>query len=394
MKVNDLLEILLLELGRAIANLFYNPLFYWFFIFIFILGIQRIKSERKLFGIKIFGLFHEWKKTLLLSLFSGLIVSIISIGINIVFNYDIFIILLISIFLISLTFNPAYLSPIYTIGLTYFILLFLPLINDEMIYLTKLPVSNIFTHLTILLGILLIVESLLIKKLNDNRIPPHLKLSDRGIWIGFLNAKKTIMIPFVVLLPTEPLGLITKILPNINIGEMEFSLMIVPFILGFNYQIISEPFFKAKNKIAKQTFILAIIVLSFAIGSIYLPLLSFVGILLALLFKELMSISYKSKIKKEESYYRPLNKGIIILAILPSSPAERLNLNVGETIMKVNNQFVSDETEFYRALQSKSASFKLNVLNHEDEIKFITGSLYEFEDHNLGLVFPDKPYNS
>src|SRR5699024_10208120 len=131
-------------------------------------------------------------------------------------------------------------------------------------------------------------------------------------WIGFLNAKKATMIPFVVLLPTEPLGLITKILPNLNIGEMEFSIMIVPFILGFNYKIINEPFLKAKNKIAKQTFGLAIIVLAFAIGSIYLPILSFVGIILALLYKELMSITYKSKIKKEESYYHHLNEGIRI----------------------------------------------------------------------------------
>lgn len=394
MKVNDLLEISLLEVGKVIANLFYNPLFYWFFIFIFILSIQRIRSERNFFGIKIFGVFHEWKRTLLISLFSGFVVSIISIGTNIVFNYDIFTVLLISIFLMSLTFNPAYLSPVYTIGLTYLILLFIPLINNEFNYLTELPFSNIFTHLTIFLGIFLIVESLLVKRLNNNQVPPELKLSNRGIWIGFLNAKKATMIPFVVLLPTEPLGLITKILPNLNIGEMEFSIMIVPFILGFNYKIINEPFLKAKNKIAKQTFGLAIIVLAFAIGSIYLPILSFIGIILALLYKELMSITYKSKIKKEESYYRPLNEGIRILAILPSSPAERLNLKVGETIMKVNNQSVNDETEFYRALQNKSASFKLNVLNHEGEIKFITGSFYETDDHNLGLVFPNKPYNS
>src|SRR5699024_4001593 len=249
MKVNYLIELWLIEILKAIVKFFFNPLFYWFFIFVFILGIFRIKQERYFFGIKVFNLFYDWKRVLFTSLISGLVLSIITVGAGFVFNYDIFFVflillfflslsffifvvildiyrikqeryffgikvfnlfydwkrvlftslisglvlsiitvgagfvfnydilfvLLISTFIMSLSFNPAYLSAVYTIGLTYVLLLFLPLLNSKVDFTFHLPVNIQFTHLTILLGFFLIVEALVIKKVKNNQIPPSLK---------------------------------------------------------------------------------------------------------------------------------------------------------------------------------------------------------------------------
>src|SRR5699024_3153257 len=133
---------------------------------------------------------------------------------------------------------------------------------------------------------------------------------------------------------------------------------------------------------------LGIFILILASASFYYPIFSFIAILIAIIGKELITIKYKVKSKKGEKYYAPLNQGLKVLAIIPNTPAERLNKLVGETIARDNKK------EYNRALQDKSASFKLDVLNKDQEVRFITGSLYEFEDHNLGLVFPGEPYKS
>src|SRR5690625_7247194 len=86
----------------------------------------------------------------------------------------------------SLSCNPAYLSAVYTIGLTYVVLLFLPLLSDDLSFQVTMPTNMQFTQLTILLGLFLIVEAIFIKKIKDNQIPPSLKLSNRGVWIGAL----------------------------------------------------------------------------------------------------------------------------------------------------------------------------------------------------------------
>lgn len=393
MKVNYLIELWLIEILKAIVKFFFNPLFYWFFIFVFILGVVRIKQERYFFGIKVFNLFYDWKRVLFTSLISGLVLSIITVGAGFVFNYDILFVLLISAFIMSLSFNPAYLSAVYTIGLTYILLLFLPLLNNKADFTFHLPVNIQFTHLTILLGLFLIVEALVIKKVKNNQIPPSLKLSNRGIWIGTLNMKKAMLIPVFVFIPSESIAFVSDFLPYFSIAETQYSLLLFPFMIGYNYQIINEDVYKASNKIANKTLFLGIIIVILASVSFYIPTFSFIAILIAIIGKELMTITFKLKNKKGEKYYIPLDKGLRILAIIPGTPADRLELFVGETIVRVNNKEVNSEREFYRALQHKSASFKLDVLNKNQEVRFVTGSLYEFEDHNLGLIFPSEPYN-
>src|SRR5690625_4965594 len=127
MKVNYFVELWLIEIVKAIAKLFFNALFNCFFLFVFILCVFMINLEPYFFGIIVFNLFHEWKRLLVISLISGLVLSLVTIGAGFIFNYEILIILIISMLIMSLSFNPAYLSAVYTFGLTYIVLLFLQL---------------------------------------------------------------------------------------------------------------------------------------------------------------------------------------------------------------------------------------------------------------------------
>src|SRR5699024_1178131 len=222
---------------KAIVKLFFKPLFYWFFIYVFILGVIRIKQERYFFGITIFNLFHEWKRILVISLISGLVLSLVTIGAGFIFTYEILLIFMLSM---RLSLNAPYLSAVYTLRLTYVVLLFLPLLSDNLAFQVTMPTNMQFTQLTILLGLFLIVEAIFIKKIKDNQIPPSLKLSNRGVWIGALNMKKASLIPIFIFVPADKLSFIADFWPSFSIAETQYSLVLFPFIIGYNYQIINE----------------------------------------------------------------------------------------------------------------------------------------------------------
>src|SRR5699024_6443798 len=101
---------------------------------------------------------------------------------------------------------------------------------------------------------------------------------------------------------------------------------------------------------------------------------------------------FKVKDKNTAPYYQPHAKGAKILAIIPNTPADRLEILPGEIVSKVNDRKVKDADEFYEALQGSGAYFKLEVLDDQEEIRFVQGAFYEGDHHKLGLVFIKEPY--
>src|SRR5699024_4837148 len=173
-------------------------------------------------------------------LISGLVLSLVTIGAGFIFNYEILIILLISMLIMSLSFNPAYLSAVYTIGLTYVVLLFLPLLSDNVALQVTMPTNVPYTQLTILLGLFLIVDASFIKKIKDNQLPPSLKLSNRGVWIGALNMQKASLIPIFIFVPADKLSFIADFWLSFSVIDNHYSLVFFHFMLLYYYNIINE----------------------------------------------------------------------------------------------------------------------------------------------------------
>lgn len=109
----------LLEFGKGIGKVFLNPLLYWSIVLITLVGIRRIKQERRDFGTKVFDIFSEWKGTIGFSVFIGLFYSVVTIAIGMVVTYEVLIILSIVTILLSLTLRFSFLSPSYTFGITF-----------------------------------------------------------------------------------------------------------------------------------------------------------------------------------------------------------------------------------------------------------------------------------
>ncbi|MBP2078926.1 PDZ domain-containing protein [Oceanobacillus polygoni] len=387
-------EAWLIELLKGIGRFFINPLVYWTILLLFITGYRRIKQERLDYGVKIFDVFSEWKNTLGTSLVFGFVISIITIGSGIVFSYEMILLLAIVTIVLSLTMRFSLLSPTYTIGITFLLLFILPLVLENQTIIVDIDFFSTinFSAIALLLGIMIIVESILILKIKRNETFPSIALSDRGAWVGQHHIKKLSLIPFFAILPN---GLITPFAPwwpYFSIGEESYSMVLIPFLIGFDYLAKGHFPVHAVQKISKFNALLGIGILIIAAGSIFIPFLSIVAVILAIIGKEFLNYKYRVGDRLRRPFFGQLKDGLTIVGIIPATPAARLEIFIGETIVKVNGQRIATEDQFYKALQSTGAFFKLEVLDDQGENRFVQGAFYEGDHHELGLLFATAPY--
>jgi hypothetical protein len=393
---DDVLEAWLWEIGKGIGKLFLNPLLYWAIILVIWTGWQRIKKERFNFGIKIFDVFSEWRYTWKASVLFGLGISLVTLRAGMVFSYEVLLVLSAVIILLSIAGKLTFLSASYSIGITYFLLLVLPILLDEQTTLNTALFSNMnLTALVILLGIFLIIEGIMLTRTRRKDTYPGLAPGNRGGWMGLHQVKKLAVIPFFVLIPAgliEPVG--PSFWPYFSIGGESYGLLLIPFLIGYDHKVKGDLPALAAKKLAKPMVYLGIFVLAIAIGSIYIPVLTLAAVIVAILGREFINYRYRVRENEMIPFFREINEGCKVLAVIPGTPADRLDILPGETVIKVNGTKISGMHDFYQALQKSGAFFKLEVLDDASEKRFVQGALYEGEHHELGLVFTEEPHKN
>lgn len=388
-----LLEAWFIEIVKGIGRVLLNPLLYWAILLVFLAGKKRIRRERMDFGIKIFDMFSEWKGTWLYSILLGLIVSAITIGLGVVFSYTTILLFCIITILVSITGRFTLLSASYTLGISYFVLLFLPTVMEKQkVVSTELFSTINYQGLVILIGIFLVAESILLLKARKGKTYPELVQGSRGGWMGQHHIKKLAVIPFFILIPT---GLITSFAPYwpyFTIGEQSFSLILIPFIIGFDHIVRGNDPMVSAGKLAKSMMILSFLVLLTAWGSSYYSWLSLAGVIVGIAGREYLNYRHRTKDHERSGFFQPTDKGLKVLSVIPNSPADRLDILAGESIARVNGNKVVSITEFYEALQKSGAFFKLEIIDRAGEKRFLQGALYEGDHHELGIIFTSSPH--
>lgn len=382
-----------IELLKGIGQAFLNPLLYWWIILSFLAGWKRIKEERNLFGIKICDVFTEWKKTWMLSVIFGLLISLVTLGIGVVFTWETILLLNIIVIVLSVTFRFTMLSPSYTIGLTFLVLLFSPFILENQSLFSERIFQDVNFHgLSILLGLFLFAEALLTRRVKRNETYPGLQIGERGEWIGVHHIRKISMIPFFTLIPAGAITSFAPFWPYFSIGGESYTIILVPFLIGFDHIVRGRNPNKSAKKIGNAILLLACVVLVTAAGSIYITWLSLISVILAILGRELINGLYRVKEKQHLPYFYNQKQGISVLAVIPGSPADRIDIQPGEIIKKVNGNSIENEAAFYQNLQTGGAFFKLEVIDDDGEMRIVQSALYEGEHHELGIIFVKEPY--
>ncbi len=387
-----MVEIWLMEFLKGIGKVFLNPLLYWSFLLIIIAGYRRIKRERYNFGTKVFDIFLEWKDTWKPSVLFGILISLLTLGAGMVFTYETILLLSVITILLSLNIRFTLLSASYTIGVTYVVLLFSPMLERQSYLSGDLFTRVSWTSLTVLLGILLIVEAVLLRHMHRNETHPDLAPGRRGIWTGFHHVRKVNMIPFFVLVPAGGIIPFADYWPYFSIGGETYSVLLVPFLIGFQHQTAGDLPVRTAKRIGAAVALLGMIVVALAAGSIFQSWLSLVAVFVAIAGREYINYRHRMKEKHRPAYFLPGKQGLKVLGVIPGTPGERTGVLAGETLVKVNGRRIRRPEDIYASLQESGAFFKMDVLDDAGEIRFLQGAFYEGDHHGLGLIFSGTPY--
>lgn len=378
----------LLEFGIGAAKLLLHPVLYVSLLLAAWLGVSRVKRERRQFHVRAENAYFELRQLVPLGLILGIVLSALLFAAGVVI--PIAAVILTAIVTILLSINTRLLSPVYTVGLSFFLVLFLagkewsvPLPTE---WISALP-AKLFPSIAVLLALLVMAEGLLIAKNGPKGTSPDVMLSKRGQRVGIHQLKRLWIVPMFLLVPGNSLGLPFDWWPLFSIGGQEVSVLLVPFMIGHVQHVQAFLPKQAIQTVGKQILWHGLFVLLLAIGSYWLPVLAIAAVAIAIFGRELIAFNQRLKEENRPFYFAKRNQGVMILGIIPDSPAQKMNLGVGEIITKVNGVPVQNERAIYEALQKNRAHCKLEVLDVNNEVRFVSRALYEGDHHELGILF-------
>jgi hypothetical protein len=380
----------LLELGSGVGRLFLNPLFYYLFFVAAVLGVLRVKRERLHFHIRAEDAYFELRQLLPLGILLGLVFSLITITSGLVIPFGAILLFVLVAFLISATFRIRLLSPAYVMGAAFFGLIFIagqalpiPIFSDVFVSLDE----KVYPSVAILLSLLLIVEGILIFVNGSKSTSPKLIKSKRGQWVGIHESKRLWAVPLFLLVPGDAVTLPFEWWPLFSLGGESYSILLVPFAIGFHQQIQAQLPREAVKIVGKQVILLGVVTTLLAIIGYWIPIITILVVALTMIGRELITLRQRISEENLPFYFSKRNTGVMILGVLPDSPAEKMALQVGELITKVNGTIVNNKGAFYEALQRNRAHCKLEVLDVHGQIRFVQRALFEGEHHELGVLF-------
>ncbi|EZP75093.1 PDZ/DHR/GLGF domain-containing protein [Parageobacillus genomosp. 1] len=379
------------EALRGIGRLLMQPLFYYGIALALVVGWRRVKRERSHFHIRVYDMFQESKFFWRNGLVAGAVLSLVTVMAGMAVPRDTILLIALVTIIIGLTMQMRLLSPAYTIGISFFIISLFSHHSTLQRFFPELGRTNM-AALVILLALLLLVEAWLILRDGAAETSPQLAKSKRGLTVGEHWSQRLWFVP--VLLPvTGELPSPLSWWPLFPAGDDAYSLMLVPFLLGFSQRMQGMLPHMSVRLTGQRVLLLAVVVSALAIVSYWYVPLAVIAVALAFFGREWLAFFQHYQDRAQSPYFAKREQGLVILGILPHSKAEKMALQIGDVIVKVNGIPVKTETEFYEALQRNRAFCKLEVVDEEGEVRFVQGALYEDEHHELGLLFVKEREN-
>lgn len=384
------------ELLKGLGKLFLNPITYYLFFLAAFLGVSRVKRERKDFHVRVENAYYELRQLLPLGLGLGLVMTILTIGLGLVIPIETIIFVGILTILWSLITKIRMISPIYTVGFAFFATLFFLREKQSFPYIKSYTPEwemTILPSIAVLLALLIVAEGIFIFRNGSKGTSPKMAKSKRGLKVGVHEVKRVWMLPVFLLIPGEALTTPFDWWPLFSIGDQSYSILLVPFALGFYQQVHGALPFKAIKQFGKKIIIFGIVLTCLSAIGYWVPLASILIVAIGIIGRETLAISQRLIEESLPFYFSKRNDGVRILGVLPESAAEKMGLKVGEFITKVNGEIATDEESFYEALQKNAAHCKLEVIDHNDQIRLLQRALYEEDHHELGILFVQDEKN-
>lgn len=380
-----------LEIARAIGRLFMNPIFYIAIIMAIYLGYRRVKRERKFYHIRILWGWSETIGLLKEGLLISLCISILSLGFGLTLPTQFLYVAAMISFIALIIYVFHFLSPIIIFSISLLTLFLLNYLNVSFnlfgieIHGVKMN-DGLEITVAVLAGLLLVAEGMLIRKYGAQYASPIVENSKRGLKAVAYLSKKIWVLPIFFVIPGNVIDAYFPWWPQFSLDSKQFSLVLFPVIIGFQQMSRHTLPVYLHQKLGRAVIILGEIVIIGGLVAYFIPIVGFVMLIVGLVARIGISILYVTREQKDVYAVSAKSSGVMIAGVLPNSPAEKMGLNIGEIIRKVNGVEVRSERELYEALQINAAHCRLEVLNHQNEVRLTQHVVYNGDHHRIGLL--------
>lgn len=384
-------EHVVVDLLKAIALFFLNPVWLIAIVVAVGLGYFRVKRERQSFHVRLHPGLTEMKKLLVESWLPALVLSVVISGVGLTVDVG-WLVLLSALAIVSMiSFYYQSASPIYFTALAFFGLLALQQFTDNFSIRGWAPADiDLFGDMAltvpVIAGLFLIAEGFLIRRVAATYASPFLTKTNRGLRAAAFKSKRLWLLPVVFLVPGDFMSAFVPYWPQLTLGASAFSLIPVPIIIGFS-QIARASFPDILfPKIGQAVIWIGAIVVFVGAFAWWMPMLGWIALIIGVVGRAILSIVVAVRERKGGFVGAPQSTGVMIAGILPDSPGEKLGLVPGECIRTVNGIQVSNEKELYDAIQVNAAHCRLQVIGRDGEVRLMQQVIYRHDHHRLGLL--------
>lgn len=389
MYINMILEIL-----TTIGLFFINPLLYIGAFFAVYLGYRRVKRERRHFKIRILNGWSEFGQFFKMGVLPGVLISLVILAAGLTVPREFLVVLVVVTAVALLLYMYQLLSPIVLLAVSSLLLMGLAY-SGQTIVVGNMTFNGIAYSdgaaltVTIMAGMLLIAEAQLIKSTAATFASPIKEKTKRGMQAVAYFSKNIWLIPLIFIVPGDVIDAYIPWWPQFTLGAEQFSLVLFPVIIGYQQKTRRTLPVYFYPRYSRAIFILAQLVLIGGLASYFMPVIGVETLAIALVIRLALQLYFHWQQKKATYAVARVANGVMIAGVLPNSPAEKMGLRVGEIIRKVNGQEVQTERELYEALQVNAAHCRLEVLNHQQELRLTQHVVHSNDHFRIGLLIAE-----
>lgn len=388
----------LLELVRGFLSNLLTPFFYIAILLVYLQYRRQITLERQLFGVRVTSAEQQVMRSVAFGVLGGLAATLLISGLGIVLNPTDFAYVWV-VAVILAVFNLRFVCFAYAGGMLSFMSLILHVMPEFTFGWTWLEgmYSDIrglsIPHLLALVAVLHLVEALLVGLQGGENASPVFIQGKRGRLIGGYILQKYWVIPLGAIVMTGTGGFESPawwgVLPLFGLQGLQ--ILPIPAVLGFSGLALAHQPREKAVRTAKWLAVYAVALLGLALaGAYWWPLLWIAAIFSPISHEILVWWEMTDEKIRQPRFVKPL-QGIQILAILPGSPAEGMELKPGETIVKANGVPVNTPFDLHFAINQNPAFIKLEIIDEHGENRFVGKPRYSRDHHGLGLILvPDE----
>ncbi|WP_027106511.1 PDZ domain-containing protein [Ligilactobacillus ceti] len=354
---------------------------------------RRLKAERKFFKFAVNNDFYESRYFIKIALLGCLIGSVITglLGLGVypewIFLYEVLsIVALLFISVSEWSLWALVLASLLTLITHWFDLSWLPYSYQ---YLVPIFSGHFVTGLLGLTFLYYVVKSLLLKKTNLLNLSPRITKGKRGRRVAYYRWQEFTVVPLLVFVPGDLINHFTNWWPILKLPGTDLGIFILPLFVGGLLKIKKEFPQVLLHKYYQHQTRMALLMLIATIVSYFIPQKMlfascvFGGVLLLEIYAY---IKNQRQDQKAARWFVETKQGVRVIAVKAETPAAKMGLQPGDTIMTCNKIPVNSENELYAALQTDPVYCHLKVRTYAGDDKITESAIFADSPHEIGLL--------